>query len=160
MSNLTRLAKLVKNGVIDPDFIFTEKPDIRHVYVVEANGLFKIGYATSPARRIASMNCGSPVRVTLLLSIPTDEYSYLEAVLHAKFQDRHHHGEWFALTPQDIALIRASVKTPSLLADVSLVNPRTIKARQMRRAGASCNQIAVELNVSKSTASRLYSKKR
>lgn len=147
--------RLLAEGVLDVKFILENKPDIRYIYVLESNGLFKIGYARYPKRRLASIHCGSPSPVRLVLTIPTDEYMYYEAALHAYFRAKHHHGEWFSLTEADIETIRRSEHDPKILNSVDMQDPRIPVAVRLRSTGSSLREVADTLNVSKSTASRL-----
>jgi excisionase family DNA binding protein len=80
---------------------------IAGVYILQAaNGLVKIGQSIHVNKRVSLIRSGSPLPVALLHVVETDQAGDLERALHARFASRRHHGEWFALTPDDILEIR------------------------------------------------------
>lgn len=66
-----------------------------HIYFIQGTdgGLVKIGWATSPAVRMAHMQAHCPVVLTLLHSEPGNGKQ--ERELHARFSALRKHGEWF-----------------------------------------------------------------
>lgn len=114
----TEMARLIDSGALDPaviDDVEVGRTDRRFVYLMESAGLYKIGYARHPARRLASINCGSASPVKLLWQTETDQFTHLERLLHEKFAAKRQRGEWFALDAADLALIRSFVRLPVLL---------------------------------------------
>jgi hypothetical protein len=73
-----------------------QTPSIWHTYLVGAEGidLVKIGHTTDPKKRLASLQTGQPLQLTLLWSQEGDCESYL----HVKFAEYRVRGEWFDLT--------------------------------------------------------------
>lgn len=63
------------------------------IYLLEGAGLHKIGSSHEPARRLATLQTGSPVVLELVAAWPGDDRG--ERALHALFSDRRAHGEWF-----------------------------------------------------------------
>lgn len=63
------------------------------VYFVSAGGMVKIGFSTTPLRRLRDIRSLSPVSVRLARLIPGDMED--EARLHAKHGHLRSHGEWF-----------------------------------------------------------------
>lgn len=53
----------------------------------------KIGHSSDVVKRLASHQCGSPVRIGLVLVL--DGGAALEAELHRRFAGQRAHGEWF-----------------------------------------------------------------
>lgn len=77
----------------------------RGLYVVACrlNGLFKIGISWHPTGRIADLSNFSPVPLELVrVCYPTDAIA-TERHLHETYRDKRHHGEWFELSPGDLA---------------------------------------------------------
>lgn len=77
------------------------------IYVIRCTvtGLCKIGYSTSPERRLATLQTGSPTRLELQLQLPGPQE--LERELHQRFAVVRSHGEWFALEPDHIEHLRS-----------------------------------------------------
>ncbi|WP_217923743.1 GIY-YIG nuclease family protein [Miltoncostaea oceani] len=65
------------------------------VYFIAGAGLVKIGVASSVAHRLAMLQTGSPVLLSIALVVPGDEM--VERHLHFIFASYRQHGEWFAL---------------------------------------------------------------
>jgi len=76
------------------------------VYVLECNGLYKIGFSCQPRQRVAAIQTSNPFPVVLVGTVEGGravEYSW-----HTHFHSKRVTGEWFALTEADVALILAS----------------------------------------------------
>lgn len=75
------------------------------VYVIRqtGGGLSKIGWSTTPKARLAALRIGSPVPLELVGVIEGTQSD--EAQWHATFREKRSHGEWFALTDQDIEYV-------------------------------------------------------
>lgn len=85
------------------------------VYLVQAeNGLFKIGSSRNPMKRLGTLRTGSPIGIDLVHIIITWQYTHqsLERALQRRFAHRRAHGEWFALTEEDVVLIEAIKQEP------------------------------------------------
>lgn len=86
------------------------RPDTPTTYLIgmEGSSLVKIGYTGgSPRKRLASLQTGQPMQLSLLWWCSG---SY-EADLHAYFDAYHHRGEWFDLSPlgDPVEAVRAAV---------------------------------------------------
>ncbi|MBU0491030.1 MAG: GIY-YIG nuclease family protein [Chloroflexi bacterium] len=83
------------------------RPDRGYVYLVQALEIadrrFKIGRGKNPKKRLQGLQSGSPVRLVIALTIPTDHMGRLEKGLHARFAAQRLHGEWFRLSEADVA---------------------------------------------------------
>ena len=80
------------------------RPITPHTYLVGAEGspLVKIGYTGGvPLKRLASLQTGQPMALSLLWSIPVD----IEDELHERFAAYRVRGEWFDLTPLGDAVL-------------------------------------------------------
>lgn len=81
-------------------------PSPGHVYVMEGNGLYKIGRTTRLDKRIRHFSTLFPVPITVVTTIPTDDPIALEKRLHERFREHRRTGEWFALSEEDLDYIR------------------------------------------------------
>lgn len=119
---------------------WTRKPSVPKqlrpcTYLVGAEGspLVKIGYTGGdPKKRLASLQTGQPMTLSLLWSVGGD----YEDALHQRFADYRVRGEWFDLTPlgDPVAVVREAVESglvkveevavPDLESDTSVPPPR------------------------------------
>ncbi len=80
------------------------------VYFVQSqDGLVKIGRAITPELRLRRLQTGSSSKLDLILSVPTKDPARLEAAYHRRFRAKHRHGEWFALTQEDIESVKQGI---------------------------------------------------
>jgi hypothetical protein len=80
----------------------SSEPRVGVTYVIEAvgEGLFKIGRTGGdPRARLQQLRTMSPVPLELVLVL---DHIGWEPVLHHHYRDRRRHGEWFALTINDL----------------------------------------------------------
>lgn len=77
------------------------------VYVLEGNGLYKIGKSRRADKRLGALQCGQPFKTQLVCAIPNDDIHQLEKQLHARFAHKRVNGEWFDLSPDDIEQLKA-----------------------------------------------------
>ena len=75
-------------------------------FILADNGLVKIGRTENITKRVMAIRCGSPVRVRLLHCFEVDDDVSVERSLHRKFRKKRKHGEWFALSDEDIIKIK------------------------------------------------------
>lgn len=75
-----------------------------HVYIVtnESNTLCKIGISTR-SDRLRTLQSGSPVSLRMYAKKETPKYKEIEEALHKKYQGVRSHGEWYALTSEDLS---------------------------------------------------------
>lgn len=81
-----------------------------YVYILheaELSGLYKIGRTVTPRGRIGHFDTTWAFNFEIAHIIQTADPVRLESELHTRFWDRRKRGEWFALTPVDIAAIRS-----------------------------------------------------
>ncbi|HEU6449197.1 MAG TPA: GIY-YIG nuclease family protein [Verrucomicrobiae bacterium] len=67
----------------------------------------KIGCAADARSRVRSLDGMLPFETEILHIITTDDRYGLEQAFHFYFSDKHIRGEWFSLTPEDIAFIKS-----------------------------------------------------
>lgn len=78
-----------------------------YVYVIQHDGLHKIGRTKNPDRRIEKeLQPRLPREVTVVHIIKAENMFELESALHDRFADKRLNGEWFELDEGDIAWLR------------------------------------------------------
>lgn len=77
------------------------------VYLVEAHGLYKIGWAKCLAAKLRSIDASLPCDVRLVCAIPDGDIAALEDKLFLRFEPRHANGEWMDLKPEIVAKVEA-----------------------------------------------------
>jgi hypothetical protein len=81
------------------DRYYSEHPNSPCVYVIRADsGHVKIGHTINLPVRLAMLQCGSPVLLSVLCILPFQtkiEASAAESALRRRFQSCRVHGEWF-----------------------------------------------------------------
>lgn len=82
----------------------------------ESSGHVKVGHSVDPAKRLNTLQIGSPSRLTLEMTLPGG--ASVEAVFHARLASKRVRGEWFALTRDEVRALRPS---PRLLDGVPVV---------------------------------------
>lgn len=82
------------------------------VYAISSeDGPTKIGKASSPARRVASLNTGSSVKLTLKYeSSAMDKADLVERLAHQLLAEKRLNGEWFSVSTEEaVAAINAAI---------------------------------------------------
>lgn len=82
------------------------KATIGVVYLVQGGKFYKIGFTNDIGRRTYDLRIQLPEKVKLIHQIETDDPKGIEQYWHRRFADRHANGEWFALTPEDVAAFK------------------------------------------------------
>lgn len=79
------------------------------VYVIGSPSatVVKIGYSSNPQRRLADLQSGSPLPLTVLATF--DGGKDLESALHRHFKTERRHGEWFELGSDPVGTVQAAV---------------------------------------------------
>ncbi|MGH8588878.1 MAG: GIY-YIG nuclease family protein [Gammaproteobacteria bacterium] len=76
------------------------------VYLIKASGHYKIGRTNALGRRERELAIQLPERSKTVHAIQTDDPSGIEAYWHRRFEAKRRNGEWFELSPEDIAAFR------------------------------------------------------
>lgn len=74
-----------------------------YIYLIKAGEHYKIGKSTNVARRMQQFNL--PIPIELLHTIAAQDMGRVESYLHKRFADQRVRGEWFTLSPDDIAWV-------------------------------------------------------
>lgn len=78
------------------------------VYLIRSEtGYYKIGRTVNPENRIRTFSVRLPFRIEYEHLIKCADQIALEKELHTKFADKRIDGEWFELTPDDVAYIKS-----------------------------------------------------
>lgn len=95
-------------------------PQHGYVYLVDSRaGYWKIGRSAVPVQRIGMLEVKLPYDLEVIALIETKNMYVLESRLHKKYAAKRAKGEWFRLTPEDIAFIKSLVPIPKWRRKVS-----------------------------------------
>ena len=76
------------------------------VYLIKSGRYFKIGKTNSAGRREYELAIQLPEKTTTVHVIQTDDPGGIEAYWHNRFAAKRKNGEWFDLSPKDIAAFK------------------------------------------------------
>ena len=104
------IKNLKKNKHIDP----------HELYILECQGIYKIGIADNVNKRIKGMTTGNPFPINIITTYKLGDTisREKEKQLHARFKNKHHLNEWFNLDYNDLEEIENLLRLETI--DVSL----------------------------------------
>lgn len=115
---ITKYFSLHKQDKEGFDFVHQTGQDIprdreKGVYLISSGSLpttnvghpIKIGKTDNLVSRLASIQTGSWLKLSVMRWMPTENYDLFEKHLHKQFRDKRLNGEWFELKRQDLFLI-------------------------------------------------------
>jgi hypothetical protein len=110
-SGVQSVASVTDTLGVEPVLDLNEYPhdEPGYVYVIHSrtSGLYKIGRSSSPTQRIKTMRTADPTLQPVLIVLTADA-PLLEGTWHARLVDKRGRGEWFNLTPKDIAQLEGA----------------------------------------------------
>jgi len=97
-----------------------------YVYLIACGELHKIGIASDIAKRVAQMQTGNPLPLTLVGHMKCSAPALVEANLHKTYEGKRASGEWFRLDRADVADILAR-----FVAETNDATPISAKSNQI-----------------------------
>ncbi len=76
------------------------------VYLARMGKYYKIGFSRAVGRRIYELERHQPEPLTLVHTLQTDDPEGIERYWHERFKDKRGNGEWFLLSPEDVAAFK------------------------------------------------------
>jgi excisionase family DNA binding protein len=76
-----------------------------YIYLIKADEHYKIGKSTNVAQRMRQFQFPFPIELLHTIAVP--DMTGAENYLHRRFANQRIHGEWFALSPEDVASVCA-----------------------------------------------------
>lgn len=112
----------IPSSCISCDLIFNPKDLLSYTYLIKSDsrGLYKIGKAKNPEKRLLELQTGNPD--TLILSNKCIGGFSLEKYLHNRYSHRNEKGEWFNLSTEDIRGIEDLFNEINSIEFVKLLN--------------------------------------
>ncbi len=83
------------------------------VYLVESDGLYKVGATNNIAKRMQALQAGNPSEVTLCHTISTDDIFAVERHWHFLYAEFRVRGEWFRLSHAQVSVFKSVKKMRS-----------------------------------------------
>ena len=81
------------------------------IYIMKCAGFYKIGYSRQPEKRLLSIQASNPLKVELIYFKKIRNVNKLEIQIHDEFLNKQIHGEWYALSGEDLEIIKETIKS-------------------------------------------------
>ena len=95
-----------KRKISNEEELGVSEGQIGFVYLIKSGRFYKIGKTNSAGRREYELAIQVPEKATTVHVIQTDDPSGIEAYWHNRFAAKRKNGEWFDLSPKDIAAFK------------------------------------------------------
>lgn len=94
----------------DIDYMNREHMQARYIYIIECEGMFKVGLTASVDDRLRALqkSCPFPMKVRHYRRVERLAARRVEAAIHEMLKAHHLHGEWFSA---DYAIVLAAFKS-------------------------------------------------
>jgi Meiotically up-regulated gene 113 len=89
----------------------------QYVYAVQGGDLVKLGISKNPANRLKDFQPSSPVELRIIATARGNWRT--ERWLHKHFEARRAHNEWFAITPDEVIDVFATLSGAAFADDVN-----------------------------------------
>lgn len=83
-----------------PPDVGAQSPRLDSVYVIEGGGHVKVGVSADPPARLASLQTGSPHRLSMAMAVPISRAYEVEAEAHSILAAKSVGGEWFDVSKE------------------------------------------------------------
>lgn len=104
----TALLAAEEDLILQVERNYVEQHTKGYVYLLKSvTGFWKIGRTVNPKDRLKTFGVKLPFEVEYEHLIPCRDHIELERSLHKQFADKRVNGEWFDLSPEDIAVIKS-----------------------------------------------------
>ena len=90
---------------LDPPRDSPSASAFRFIYLLECKNFYKIGFARDIRHRMHGYRVNNPFDVRVVYHKWTRDYKEFEEWIFNNFSERHHKGEWFDFSPNDILKI-------------------------------------------------------
>lgn len=81
------------------------KHEVKTIYMLKCGEFYKIGYARNFKERFYGYAVHNPHEVSIVKCFDTIDYSAFEEYVFKSYCDKHHRGEWFKLSDNDVQVI-------------------------------------------------------
>ena len=79
--------------------------EVKTIYMLKCREFYKIGYAKNFRERFYNYAVHNPHDVSIVKCYDTTEYSGFEEYVFKSYGDKHHRGEWFRFSDDDVQII-------------------------------------------------------
>lgn len=87
-----------------------------YIYLLHGDGTpwYKIGQSEKPILRVSQLGTRAPFPIVMVTCAHVQDMDFNEKFWHMRFADKRAEGEWFLLTPDDIALFMENYNLEAL----------------------------------------------
>jgi hypothetical protein len=107
-ANVVQICKTISQSSVRKmaDPLKVDRSDWGYVYLIKSGANWKIGKSNHPGRRESELSIQLPEKAELIHEIQTDDPFGIESYWHKRFAEKRLNGEWFNLSPEDVAAFK------------------------------------------------------